>query len=45
MDNIISYILGSDMTFSPAAFLRAALFLCLFEAITSLISSFFRRIR
>ena len=45
MDNIITYILGSDMTFSPAAFLRAALFLCLFEAITSLISSFFRGIR
>lgn len=45
MDNIISYILGSDMTFSPAAFLRAALFLVLFEAITSLISNFFRGIR
>ena len=45
MENIISYILGSDMTFSPAAFLRAALFLCLFEAITSLISSFFRGVR
>ena len=45
MDNIISLILGSDMTFSPAAFLRAALFLCLFEAITSLVSNFFRGIR
>lgn len=45
MDNIITYILGSDMTFSPAAFLRAALFLILFEAITSLISNFFRGIR
>ena len=45
MDNIISYILGSDMTFSPVAFLRAALFLLLFEAITSLISNFFRGIR
>ena len=45
MDNIITYILGSDMTFSPVAFLRAALFLILFEAITSLISSFFRGIR
>ena len=45
MDNIISYILGSDLTFSPAAFLRAALFLCLFEAITSLVSEFFRGVR
>ena len=45
MDTIITYILGTDMTFSPAAFLRAALFLCLFEAITSLISNFFRGIR
>ena len=45
MDNIITYILGSDMTFWPAAFLRAALFLILFEAITSLISNFFRGIR
>ena len=45
MDNIISYILGSDMTFSPVAFLRAALFLILFEAITSLISNLFRGIR
>lgn len=45
MDNIITYILGTDMTFSPAAFLRVALFLILFEAITSLISNFFRGIR
>ncbi len=45
MDNIIYYILGSDLSFSPTAFLRAALFLCLFEAITSLISSFFRGVR
>lgn len=45
MDNIITYILGSDLTFSPVAFLRAALFLILFEAITSLISNFFRGIR
>ncbi len=45
MNNIISYILGSDLTFSPAAFLRAALFLCLFEAITSLVSEFFRGVR
>ena len=45
MDTIITYILGTDMTFSPAAFLRVALFLILFEAITSLISKFFRGIR
>lgn len=45
MDNIVNYILGSDMSFSPAAFLRAALFLCLFEAITSLVSQFFRGVR
>lgn len=45
MDNIVYYILGSDMSFSPAAFLRAALFLCLFEAITSLVSQFFRGVR
>ena len=45
MDNIITYILGSDLTFSPVGFLRVALFLILFEAITSLISNFFRGIR
>ena len=31
MDTIITYILGTDMTFSPAAFLRAALFLPAFS--------------
>lgn len=45
MDNIVYYILGSDLGFTPAAFLRAALFLCLFEAITSLVSQFFRGVR
>lgn len=45
MDNIITYILGTDLSFSPVAFLRVALFLILFEAITSLISNFFRGIR
>ena len=45
MDTIITYILGTDMTFSPVAFLRVALFLILFEAITSLISNLFRGIR
>ena len=45
MDNIITYILGTDLSFSPVAFLRVALFLILFESITSLISSFFRGIR
>ena len=45
MDSIITYILGSDVAFSPTAFLRVALFLILFEAITSLISNFFRGIR
>ena len=45
MDTIITYILGSDLTFSPVAFLRVALFLILFEAITSLISNIFRGIR
>lgn len=45
MDNIVYYILGSDLSFTPSAFLRVALFLCLFEAITSLVSSFFRGVR